>query len=135
MTAELFEADRLPDAEGAVRAWLREVVPAVGARVFFGVPEGVGYPFLTVARIGGAPRGVIDAARLSVHSWGTTKNSAADVAKSVAAAVERLGTEVIATGVLAHGGTVDSFLWQPVAPDGSPRYVVDVTVFVSAISA
>ncbi len=134
MTAELFEAE-YPDAEGAVRTWLRQAVPEVATRVFFGHPEAPTYPYLTLGRIGGAPRGAIDAARLSVHSWGSSKNSAADVAKRVAAAVEGLGTEVIAPGVLAHGGTVDSFLWLPSEPDGRPRYVVDVTVFASAISA
>ena len=119
-----------PDAEGAVREWLRNhsLLTVVGRRVFFGLPEDVTYPCLTVSRIGGAPEGVIDNARLSVHSWGSTKNSAADAAKRVVAAVEGLGTEVIATGVLAHGGTVNGSLWSPASPDDFPRYVVDATI-------
>ena len=131
MTAEMWE-DGYPDVEGAVREWLREAVPAVGRRVFFGHPDGSSLPYLTVSRIGGAPRGAVDEARLSVHSWGSTKNSAADVARRVAAAVEGLSMTVIAPGVLAHGGTVDSFLWLPAGSAGDPRYVVDVTILASA---
>lgn len=134
MTAEQL-APNLPDVEAAVRAWLRDKVAGVGGRVFFGHPDGATYPYLTVSRIGGAPRGDIDEARLSVHSWGSTKKSASDVATSVARAVDGLGTEVIATGVLAHGGVVDSLLWLPAAPDDRPRYVVDITVHASVTEA
>ena len=59
----LPDAATLPDVEGAVRAWLRAHprLALLGTRVFFGVPEGVTFPFVTVARIGGGAY----AARLS----------------------------------------------------------------------
>lgn len=116
------------DAEGAFRSWLRVKVPALGQRVFFGIPAEVSYPFATVALVGGTPQ----QPRLSVQCWGATKSSAAGIAQSVADAVEELGTEALDADVTAHGGSVDLMLWQPAPPEGKPRYIVDVTISVSA---
>lgn len=126
----LIPTSNLPDPEGAFRSWLRTHprLAVLGTRVFFGIPEGVTDPFVTVARIGG---GSYDP-RLSLSAYGSTKNSAADVAQRIAAAVEGIENTVLAPGVLAQGGTVDMILWQPDRTDDHPRYVVDVTIFVSA---
>jgi hypothetical protein len=126
MTAEPIDADHeYVDAEELVRTVLRasERLGLVGGRVFFGVPTSVSYPFVTVSRIGGQPRGAVDSARLSAQAWGSTKKSAADVAKGVVAAVDGMG------------GQVDSFLWQPAPPDGQPRYIIDFSLDIAAVAA
>lgn len=124
MTAEPLDLDHeYVDAEDMVRTWLREhprLVPLVAGRVFFGVPTSVESPYVTVSRIGGTPAGAVDSVRLSAQAWGASKKSAADVARAIVAAVDGIG------------GTVDLFLWQPAAPDGSPRYVVDFSLDIVA---
>ena len=124
MTAEPIPQDHTyVDAEGWARDWLRahpRLTSLIGGRVFFGVPDAVTSPYVIVSRVGGRPAGAIDSVRLSCEARGATKKSAADVAKGIAAAVDELG------------GTVDLFLWQPVAPDGAPRYIVDFSVDIVA---
>jgi hypothetical protein len=126
----LIATSNLPDIEGAFRSWLRTHprLALLGTRVFFGIPEGVTDPFVTVARLGG---GSYDP-RLTCEAYGSSKNSAADVAQRIAAAVEGIENTVLAAGVLAQGGNVDTILWRPASPDDKPRYIVDITIFVSA---
>lgn len=123
MTAEPIPQDyAYVDTEELVRQSLRDSdrLTMLGGRVFFGVPTGATLPYVTVSRIGGAPRGAVDSARLSAQVWGVTKKSAADVVKGLVAAVDGMG------------GTVDIVLWQPAPPDGSPRYVVDFSLDIVA---
>lgn len=126
----LISTSNLPDVEGALRSWLRTHprLAVLGTRVFFGIPEGTSYPLVTVARIGG---GSYDP-RLSLSAYADSKNSAADVAQRIAAAVEGIENTSLAAGVLAQGASVDTILWQPDQPDGKPRYIIDITIFVSA---
>jgi hypothetical protein len=125
MTAEPIEPDHTyVDAEEWVRTWLRgheRLTPLVAGRVFFGVPTATLYPLATVSRIGGQPRGAVDSPRLSAQAWGDSKKSAADVARAIVAAVDGIG------------GTVDLFLWQPAAPDGKPRYIIDFSLDIAAV--
>jgi hypothetical protein len=123
VTAEPIAQDHAyVDAEELVRQAFRASprLTMLGGRVFFGIPTDTSYPIATVSRIGGAPRGAVDSARLSAQAMGSTKKSAADVAKGIAAAVEDMG------------GTVDSVLWLPLPPDGSPRYVIDFSLDIVA---
>lgn len=126
----LKDTSSLPDAEGALRSWLRTHprLALLGTRVFFGIPDAVTDPYVTVARIGG---GSYDP-RLSLSAYGATKNSAADVAQRIAAAVEGIENTQLAPGVIAQGASVDMILWSPAGDDGKPRYIVDITIFVSA---
>lgn len=126
----LTDTSSLPDVEGALRSWLRTHprLGVLGTRVFFGIPEAISYPYVTLGRVGG---GSYDP-RISLSAYGVSKNSAADVAQRIAAAVEGIENTVLAAGVLAQGASVDMILWQPDRTDGTPRYVVDITIFVSA---
>lgn len=131
------------DVEGAVREWLRAhplLTPLLGsgnnARIFFGIPTGISFPFVTVSRVGGGPHeglAPLDVARLSFEVWGSTKKTAQDVVVALTSAVEQLETEPLNASVKGEGAHVDMILWRPDPTDGRPRYIVDVTITASII--
>lgn len=128
-----WPAVTLPDAEGAVRSWLRGLGLA-GGRVFFAVPEApanepIPMPLVTVTRAGGAPDDElpIDQALLLFSVWGTTKREAAEAAGSLVTILRA------AAGVVTDQMTLDSVsgitgpVWTPDDDAHQPRYIVTAT--------
>lgn len=130
--------DEYPDTEGAVREWLRtRGLPLVGEHVYFGIPTSKPAEFVTIGRIGGGPVAgsllPLDVARLSLTCWGSSKKKASDIANAVVSEVRAIEATPFTSGVVGHGGEVDSVLWQPAADTDTPRYIVDVTITAQAL--
>jgi len=124
----------LQDTEGAVRAWLRTVptvTALVGQRVFLGVDRPSAYPCVALVRIGGgiaASEGLLDLALLQFDVWGDRHDKAGAFA-ATGAVVEALHQLHRAThqGVLLHGASVQSWLFQPDDSERA-RYIITAQV-------
>lgn len=122
----------LPDAEGAVRAFLRadaDVAALFGTRIFFGVDDPSAYPVAVVQRIGGGltgAEGLHDVALLQVDVWGDVhdKSTAFAGINVVLSALSRCRNFSTATTRLL-GCNVQSWAFLP---DDSERARYSVTV-------
>lgn len=110
----------LADAELVAITYLRsvaEVSAIVGTRVFWEIPNAPTWPLLRVTRIGGTasvPRR-LDAARLQLEAWASTKGAATTLARTAQAAMwEARGTHA---GAVISG--VDDSLGLQWIPDDS----------------
>ncbi|MCC6238107.1 MAG: hypothetical protein IT299_11125 [Dehalococcoidia bacterium] len=117
------------DVESAVRAWAREVLPAIEDRVFFGVSNEAPMPQLVLTRISGPD----DRCLIQFDVWGETKSAAAALAADLATAADALSRHTHETTLLL-GARVEGVRWQPDEESDTPRYVVDVTFTASATS-
>lgn len=130
------------DVEGGVRTWARanaRITGQVGARTFFGVPDGGQLPLVTLKRAGGASdegEAPLDVALISFECWGRTKQEAAAVAAAVKSAAESVaaGTPMGAE-MTCYGASVELDLWLPDPRTDRPRYLVDVAFTVKATAA
>lgn len=128
------------DVEEAMRRWLRThalLTTALSGRVYFGTPEGnPTTPFVTLARIGGAPQlgeAPVEDVRVSFTVWSGNKKTSSDVARALVQALHQMNNETLSDEVHGYGATVDSVLF--LATDVKyPRYVVDSTITVRGIA-
>lgn len=127
----------LPDAELVVTTFLRaqtDVAALVGTRVTTALPPQPTWPAVTVNRIGGVPTlpGYLDLATLRLECWGTTKQQAETVARTVEAAMLTLpGVHATATVTDARQEG-EGLRWDPdttFEPD-RPRYVMTYDVYL-----
>lgn len=126
------------DVEGGLRTWFRaqsDITSVVSSRVFFGVPDGVTFPIITLQRIGGGPQrgeAPLDDALIQIDCWGGIGNKAQAwaVTAAVLAVLESMTPQELASGVYGYGASVDSVNFFPDPSDGRSRYVVTATVTV-----
>lgn len=123
-----------PDAEAVVSQWLRDHVSPT-PRVYSSIPKAPAYPLVTIARVGGTPavRQYLDAARIDVNVWGTSKTDAHDLAAKCRAALMNLEGQTVTTPVSAFVSGVDDAVgltWLPDAPTSRDRYVFSVIVYL-----
>ena len=132
------------DAELAVRTWCRQhsdISALIGARTFFGLPDGylpsAKGPALTVNLVGGTPDGTtpLDLPELQFDCWGATKAEAAALRLVLIGALHSLTRTTVTTTagdvILADARVIASVF----SPDSSadpvlPRYVVTALVAV-----
>jgi hypothetical protein len=136
-----------PEAEGAVRAWVRALnISGLAARAFFGIPvKGAVFPLVVLARVGGRPvRGVpIDRPLIQFDIMGETpvdrrppsdKFALGVIAEALAGAADSIASgTVIASGVVCLGAEVENGpVWSPSPVDGRSRYTLDVSFLLRA---
>ncbi len=135
-----------PEAEGAVRAWVRSLnIAGLGQRAFFGIPTKATFPLVVVARVAGRPlRGVpVDRPIIQFDVLGETpvagqppkdKMALSTIANKLVDEAESLvsGT-LIAASVVCLGAEVENGpVWSPnvsrqgVTADGRSRYTLDI---------
>lgn len=115
------------DVESLVRQYLRDNVPVLGRRVFFGADGRADLPQAVVFRIAGPD----DAAMVQVDVWAATKADAAAAAGEVAGALDR-AARFRHDGAVLVGASVDSIRWMPDDDSNLPRYIVEATVYAAA---
>lgn len=128
----------LPDAEGAVRTYLRAdaaVAAVFSTRVFFGVDTPSAYPVAVVQRIGGGlggtEEGLQDIALLQVDVWGDVHDKASAFAgmQRVIEALHAAANYTGHSGTILYGCNVQSWAFLP--DDGErARYSVTFQAFV-----
>jgi hypothetical protein len=116
------------DVEYALRQWLRGRPDLVGAEVHFGNPDALPVSWITLGRVGGAPSGLLDEARISHSAWGPTKKDARLIAGRLVDLYADLESVDIGNGCFVYGAIVDLMLWRPAADTARPRYIVDVSI-------
>lgn len=116
------------DVEALVRQYLRDAVPELGRRVFFGADARAELPQAVVFRIAGPD----DSALVQVDVWAATKAEAAAVATVVAGALDR-AARFVHDGAVLVGASVDNIRWMPDDDSNLPRYIVESTVFATAV--
>lgn len=121
----------LPDVELIVTSFLRDH-PDLPGGVSTELPPEPTFPWLTVSRVGGTPSiaNYLDAARLEISAWATTKPAALALARGAEAAAltlpgPRLGAVV--TGVVQIG---EGLQWNPDEESDVPRYQFVVELYV-----
>ena len=124
----------LPDAEGAIRSWLRAVgVGAAGDRIFFAIPDvpadqgGLVYPLVTLSRAGGGPADElpIDAPLMLFNVWADSKRDAAEAAAALIALL-RMAAGSVRTDQMTVDDvtTITGPVWQPDEDAHKARYIV-----------
>lgn len=120
----------MPDAEGAVRAWLRGLsIPALGRNVWFGFPKaGAQYPLAIVSRVGGSTDGYapVDNVWIQIDVYSKSRQEAATVAYRIAAEIDQLDCGTPMGAASAGGGWVASGpVWRPDDDRTLSRFVID----------
>lgn len=115
------------DVEDAVRAWARGALPAIDGRVFFGASNDAAMPQVVLSRIGGPDGRCL----IQFDVWAKTKAAAAQVAASLATAIDALG-RYTHDQTLLLGARVEGVRWLPDEESDTPRYVVEATFTASA---
>jgi hypothetical protein len=113
------------DVEDAVREWGRQTLTS---RVFFGVNNDADFPQVIVRRIGGPDAECL----IQFDVWGDTKNQAALAAAELATGLLALSGFDHA-GMRLHGASEPSTRWLPDENSDDPRYIVETTVFATAL--
>lgn len=131
-----------PDVEGGIRDYLRghtDVAAAVGARVFFGVPDEPTFPLVAVRRVGGGDdtsEAPIDQALIQLDCWGGVdaaghgKKAEADTVRRAVrqALYEIRGATALNASTVAYGAAVTSDVFLPDPNNDRPRYAVTALV-------
>jgi hypothetical protein len=134
----MAEYEAFPDAE-AIAGWKMRSAGLAGSRVYSSVPKTPTYPLITIQRIGGQPaeRHRLDAARIQVTVWGTSKSEAFDIAQLARVSLHGLEGDLVTVG---GGAPVNAFItgveddlglfWSPDEPTGRDRYIFGVRLFL-----
>jgi hypothetical protein len=140
----------LPDAEGVLRAWLRDGIDLAAAtdRVFFAVPAipkgaaDVPLPLVTLARVGGLPDDdlPLDHPVMRFNVWGTSKKEASAVARRLVMALRTCGgatagTDPTETAMLDGASDISGPTCQPDDAAGKARYIVVATIHMRPMVA
>lgn len=121
------------DAELLAVNYLRgraEISAIVGTRVSTELPSSPTWPYLTVTRLGGTADhlGWVDAARLQVDAWGTSKANASLLARTALAALREMpGSHAL--GVVSNVTQDLGLAWAPDDVSDRPRYLFGVVVY------
>lgn len=124
--------------EQAVKSWLMttDVAPLVqrGAGVFsiyLAMPPAAPVPAVVVSLIGGGPRPRADLPvsryRLSFDCWGSSRDEASLIARTLLAALGDL-SGVTVDGVTLGGADVINMVWLPDPDSDTARYIVDALI-------
>lgn len=129
------------DVETAVKRWLSggEVAALVQRNalpmIFLAMPKGSPVPSVILSLIGGGPiRADLPETlyRMSFDCWGTTRDEAGAIARTVVAELESLsltgGYVEPTTGVYLGAAQVIMHRWQPDPDSDTPRYIVDALI-------
>lgn len=141
-------AEQFPDAEGAVKTFLRSrpevTTTAAGTRVFMDMPTAPTFPLVTVQRVGGGvdPSEVpLDVALVDISCWGRLDASGHAMWAELMVVVNGVRSALsVINGRTELSADVDGFgvqeagLVRLIDPaDGRPRY--SLTTEVSAMSS
>jgi hypothetical protein len=133
-----------PNVTKALRDYLRAdtgVSALVGNRVFFGIPDRVAFPLVTVTRVAGgqdAGEAPIDRPIMQLDCWGIPGNgaSAEDTANAVKSALEAIkGRTSLNADCVAFGASVMGAPFFPDPETGQPRVVLTVDMTAHAVPA
>ncbi len=132
----------LPDAEHAIRSWLRGCdLGGASRKVFFGIPKeppAVPYPLVVLGRVGGSPIDEIDHddAEMQFDVLARAKREAALISAALVACVrglrmgDRLGDDAVTSG----GRIIFGPLWRPEDDRDLSRYVIGARFVLRARS-
>lgn len=131
-----------PDCEGALRDYLRAdtaLHALVGNRVFFGIPDRVAFPLVTVTRTAGADdpsTAPIDRAILTINCWGRKGNrlEAFQVAAAVHDALFAIANTT-ASAAFLYGASVVGDGFSPDPETDQPRYYFTVELTARTVPA
>jgi Protein of unknown function (DUF3168) len=131
-----------PDCEGSMRDYLRadaSLAALVGNRVFFGIPDRVAFPLVTVTRVSGGddPSTIpIDRPLLQLDCWGRkgNKTEAFNVAAAVRDALFAISNTTSGTALL-YGASVIGGVFFPDPETDQPRYVLTVELAARTVPA
>lgn len=116
------------DVEAAARAYVRQALPAVAGRVFFGFTNDAALPQVRLARIGGTDFEAL----IQFDVWAATKAQAAATTAALCTAVDALARFAY-EGTILHGADVTQGpSWQPDEEGDMPRYVVTILFSATA---
>lgn len=115
------------DVESALRAWVRQALPSLDGRAFFGFSNDATLPQVVLTRISGPD----DRCLVQFDCWADTKAESAQLAADLATAIDALARYVDGETVL-HGARIDGIRWQPDQESDTPRYVVEATFTASS---
>jgi len=127
-----------PDAEAAV-GWTLRQASIAGARVYSSIPTNPTYPLIVMKRIGGQPaeKHYMDASRIQVDVWGTSKSEAFDIAQAARVAIHNMAGTTLTTGggapVNIGIAAVDDDLGMMFMQDsitGRDRYIFGIQMYV-----
>lgn len=129
------------DVEGGLRTWLRTqplITAQVSTRVFFGIPDLVTFPIITVQRVGGGEQdsgAPIDDALIQFDCWGSGSNKvqAWATTKALIDTLRNMTPQLLDTGIYGFGVSGITWFFSPDPDSGQARYVV--TALVTARSA
>lgn len=96
------EAIAWVDVDSAVREWVRDSVPSVARRAFFGVNNAAPFPQVRVSFIAGTDEDAL----YQFDAWAQSRDQADLVAREIATAADALSRYVFG-GVLLHGAAVE----------------------------
>lgn len=124
--------------EQAVKSWLTstDVAPLVQRSagvysIYLAMPAAAPVPSVIVSLIGGGPRARADLPesryRLSFDCWGTSRDEASLIARTLLAALGDL-SGVTVDGVTLGGADVINMVWLPDPDSDTPRYIVDALI-------
>ena len=125
----------IPDVEALAIGYLKahaSITPLVGTRVSSVLPANPTYPYLQVILVAGVEKspGHLDEAYLQVDAWGTTRDEANLLIRTVRAVLLVSPTVTHTRGVVAYARTVSPPRWVPddtVTPP-RPRYTIDLSM-------
>lgn len=113
---------------GAVRAYLREALPEVEERIYFGFQPEATLPQIAMFRIRGPDADCL----FQFDCWAADEFSADTISAALCSAVDSL-SRFRHDGVLLHGGRVETKRWLPDEESQSlARYIVDCTFTATA---
>jgi len=127
-----------PDAEAAA-GWTLRQANIASQRVYSSIPTNPVYPLVVLRRIGGQPAEIhyMDASRIQVDVWGTSKSEAFDIAQAARVALHGMSGTTLTTGggapVNCYIASVDDDLGMMFMQDsitGKDRYIFGVQLYV-----
>lgn len=128
--------------ERAVKDWLMTTsLPPLltradgGVSLYMAMPIGAPIPVVTVMLVGGGPRAGADLPdcryRLSFDVYGTSRDEASLIARTLVSELENLGganAGVNVDGVCLGSAEVLNVMWRPDPDSDTARYIVDALI-------
>lgn len=119
----------MADPEIMLQEWLDTDETLTPVHASLSIPDPRPKRFITVERVGGETTGVIGTPLFEIQCWGTDRNTARDLARSVEQSLRIFAQETSTVGSIDIQSTVN----QPDPVSGQGRYVITCQLHVILI--